>query len=148
MNRLCLSAALLFLLVILVDSTLVYEHHTQDEGLETSQRQGRENRSTKDLIKNIIGGVSKGAKIVKAGSGLANEVAKAIHKRKKADSRPDFCLKPKVVGPGKASLRRYFYNAKTGHCEPFTYGGCGGNRNNFLTLGDCRQICHPKAQSL
>ena len=32
MNRLCLSAALLFLLVILVDSTSVYEHHTQDEG--------------------------------------------------------------------------------------------------------------------
>ena len=32
MNRLCLSAALLFLLVILVDSTPVYEHHTQDQG--------------------------------------------------------------------------------------------------------------------
>ncbi|CAM9518583.1 unnamed protein product [Rangifer tarandus platyrhynchus] len=189
MNRLCLSAALLFLLVILVGSTSVYDHHTQDEGLETSHRQGREKRSTKDLIKNIIGGVSKGAKIVKAGSGLANEVAKAIHKRKKghvmvsrahlknhtveefptlntqlsilntqysmrrikvfsfSDSRPDFCLKPKVVGIGKASKRRYFYNAKTGHCEPFTYGGIRGNKNNFLTLEDCRQTCHPKAQS-
>ena len=29
-------------------------------GLETSLRQGREKRSAKDLIKNIIGGVSKG----------------------------------------------------------------------------------------
>ncbi|XP_020767073.2 trophoblast Kunitz domain protein 1-like [Odocoileus virginianus] len=180
MNRLCLSAALLFLLVILVGSTSVYEHHTQDEGLETSHRQGREKRSIKDLIKTIIGGVSKGAKIVKAGSGLANQVAKAIHKRKKghvmvsrphlknhsveefptlntqlsilneknkADSRPDFCLKPKVVGIGRASKPRYFYNAKTGHCEPFTYGGIRGNENNFLTLEDCRQTCHPKAQS-
>ncbi|XP_043738769.1 trophoblast Kunitz domain protein 1-like [Cervus elaphus] len=186
MRRLCLSAALLVLLVILVDSTPLNIHHTQDEGLETSHRQGREKHSTKDLIKNIIDGVSKGAKIVKAGSGLANEVAKAIHKRKKghvvvsrahlknhtvrgvpntqystlntqhlilneknkADSRPDFCLKPKVVGIGKASMRRYFYNAKTGHCEPFTYGGIRGNKNNFLTLGDCRKTCHPKAQSL
>ena len=32
MSWLCLSAALLFLLVILVDSTPVYEHHTQDQG--------------------------------------------------------------------------------------------------------------------
>ena len=30
MNCLCLSAALLFLLVILVDGTLVYEHHSLD----------------------------------------------------------------------------------------------------------------------
>ena len=36
MSRLCLSAALLFLLVILVDSTPVYEQHTQDEGRFTS----------------------------------------------------------------------------------------------------------------
>ncbi|KAB0350528.1 hypothetical protein FD755_003453, partial [Muntiacus reevesi] len=168
MNRLCLSAALLFLLVILVDSTLVYEHHTQDEGLETSQRQGRENRSTKDLIKNIIGGVSKdpyvsglpefGRHVMVSRAHLKKHTVEEfptlntqhliLNEKNKADSRPDFCLKPKVVGPGKASLRRYFYNAKTGHCEPFTYGGCGGNRNNFLTLGDCRQICHPKAQSL
>ncbi|KAF4023678.1 hypothetical protein G4228_015279 [Cervus hanglu yarkandensis] len=174
MRRLCLSAALLVLLVILVDSTPLNIHHTQDEvhGLR--------------LLKIVEFLSFIGAKIVKAGSGLANEVAKAIHKRKKghvvvsrahlknhtvrgvpntqystlntqhlilneknkADSRPDFCLKPKVVGIGKASMRRYFYNAKTGHCEPFTYGGIRGNKNNFLTLGDCRKTCHPKAQSL
>ena len=33
MNCLCLSAALLFLLVILVDGTPVYEHHSLDQGM-------------------------------------------------------------------------------------------------------------------
>ena len=33
MNCLCFSAALLFLLVILVDGTPVYEHHSLDQGM-------------------------------------------------------------------------------------------------------------------
>ena len=33
MRWLCLSAALLFLLVILVDGTPVYEHHSLDQGM-------------------------------------------------------------------------------------------------------------------
>ncbi|KAB0350956.1 hypothetical protein FD754_015813 [Muntiacus muntjak] len=55
---------------------------------------------------------------------------------------------PKFVGVCKAMMVRYFFNVQTGYCELFLYGGCGGNRNNFLTLEDCRQTCHPKAQSL
>ncbi|XP_052506415.1 trophoblast Kunitz domain protein 1-like [Budorcas taxicolor] len=181
MNRLCLSTALLFLLVILVDSTPLNIHHVQDEGLETSHRRGPEKRSTKNTIKSIIRGVSTGAKIASAGSGLINEVIKAIRKgnkghvivsgakyknhtaeesptlniqqlilseKNKADSRPAFCLEPKVVGHGKASMPRYFYNAKTGHCELFTYSGLGRNENNFLTLEDCIKTCGQGAGSL
>uniref|UniRef100_A0AC11E092 Uncharacterized protein n=1 Tax=Ovis aries TaxID=9940 RepID=A0AC11E092_SHEEP len=177
MNRLCLSAALLFLLVILVDSTPLNTHHVQDEGLETSHRRGPEKHSTKNTIKSII----RGAKIASAGSGLINEVIKAIRKgnkghvtvsgakyknhtaeesptlniqqlilseKNKADSRPAFCLEPKVVGHGKASMPRYFYNAKTGHCGPFTYSGLGRNKNNFLTLEDCIKTCGQGAGSL
>ncbi|OWK03558.1 hypothetical protein Celaphus_00008022, partial [Cervus elaphus hippelaphus] len=95
MNRLCLSAVLLFLLVILVDSTPVYENHTQDQA-----------------------------------------------------SKPEFCLEPELKGPCKDQMTRYFYNVKTGYCEPFVYGGCEGNKNNFQTLSDCIVTCCPVTVSL
>uniref|UniRef100_A0A452GB12 BPTI/Kunitz inhibitor domain-containing protein n=1 Tax=Capra hircus TaxID=9925 RepID=A0A452GB12_CAPHI len=142
MNRLCLSAALLFLLVILMDSTPLNTHHVQDEGLETSHRRGPEKRSTKNTIKSIIRGVSTGVNFLQ----LWGE-ERALRLRT-ADSRPAFCLEPKVVGHGKASMPRYFYNAKTGHCEPFTYSGLGRNKNNFLTLEDCIKTCGQGAGSL
>ncbi|KAI4562737.1 hypothetical protein MJT46_011699 [Ovis ammon polii x Ovis aries] len=78
MSRLCLSAALLFLLVILVDSSPVYEHQTQDQGLETSHGRRLEKRSVIDLISVFIDAVVT------------------------ADSKPAFCLEPKVTGHGKA----------------------------------------------
>ena len=65
-----------------------------------------------------------------------------------ADSRPAFCLEPKVVGHGTTKMPRYFYDAKTGHCEPFTYGSLGGNKNNFLTIEDCMKTCGQGAGSL
>ncbi|MXQ86685.1 hypothetical protein E5288_WYG013067 [Bos mutus] len=96
MSWLCLSAALLFLLVILVDSTLVYTHHTQDQ----------------------------------------------------AASKPALCLEPKVTGGCNAMMTRYFYNAQTGLCEQFVYGGCEGNGNNFKKLEDCMKTCSQEAGSL
>ena len=43
-------------------------------------------------------------------------------------------------------MTRYFYNAKTGYCEPFEYGGCGGNKNNFQMLSDCTVTCVCKTE--
>uniref|UniRef100_A0A8B9XPL3 BPTI/Kunitz inhibitor domain-containing protein n=1 Tax=Bos mutus grunniens TaxID=30521 RepID=A0A8B9XPL3_BOSMU len=173
MNRLCLSAALLFLLVILVDSTLVNIHHIQHEGLETSHRRGPKKHSTKDMIKNIIRGVATGANFLQlrgeeralrlrtgatghvktSGAQLKNHTVEEsptfnTQQLILTDSRPAFCLEPKVVGHGTTKMPRYFYNAKTGHCEPFTYGSLGGNKNNFLTLEDCMETCGQGAGSL
>ncbi|XDB56807.1 hypothetical protein ABFV05_010423 [Capra hircus] len=61
---------------------------------------------------------------------------------------PAFCMEPKFVGVCNGSMTRYFYNAQTGHCEIFVYGGCGGNENNFQTLEECMKTCFPKAGSL
>ncbi|CAM6004272.1 unnamed protein product [Sphagnum balticum] len=36
---------------------------------------------------------------------------------------------------------RYYYNMGTGQCMTFTYSGCGGNGNNFLTSSACQQAC-------
>ncbi|KAK3601369.1 hypothetical protein CHS0354_037683 [Potamilus streckersoni] len=51
------------------------------------------------------------------------------------------CSLPKNPGPCEAYIPRYFYNSKSGRCEQFIYGGCGGNENNFNTLMDCQRTC-------
>ncbi|RCN42857.1 Kunitz/Bovine pancreatic trypsin inhibitor domain protein [Ancylostoma caninum] len=36
---------------------------------------------------------------------------------------------------------RYYYDAPSKLCRPFTFTGCGGNENNFKTKGECTQFC-------
>uniref|UniRef100_A0A452G0E3 BPTI/Kunitz inhibitor domain-containing protein n=1 Tax=Capra hircus TaxID=9925 RepID=A0A452G0E3_CAPHI len=265
MRRLCLSTALLFLLVILVDSTPLNIYHIQDEGLETSHRRGPEKRSVIDVATSIIDGIDTGTKIVKKGAGiltgLAETITKAIkgqvmisriqfdnhtleelptlnieystlseenngvetsHRRgpvkrsvidvvtsiingvatgtkivekgagiltglaeiitkaikgqvmisgiqfdnhtleeyqtlkieystlneENKASKPALCLEPKVTGGCNAMMTRYFYNAQTGLCEQFVYGGCEGNGNNFEKLEECMKTCSQEAGSL
>ena len=35
---------------------------------------------------------------------------------------------------------RFFYNAATGECEEFVFGGCGGNDNKFDTKEKCQEV--------
>jgi hypothetical protein len=58
-----------------------------------------------------------------------------------AGGEPGFCLLPADPGMCLASMPRYFFNTKTGVCQPFTYGGCGGNGNNFETIEACYGAC-------
>ncbi|XP_055949174.1 zonadhesin-like isoform X5 [Argiope bruennichi] len=51
------------------------------------------------------------------------------------------CQQPKVVGPCRALMPRYFYNQETRQCEQFNYGGCRGNKNNFKTKEECETSC-------
>ena len=51
------------------------------------------------------------------------------------------CDMPAAVGPCKAAMPRFFYNAESGECESFIYGGCGGNGNNWETLAECEERC-------
>ncbi len=54
---------------------------------------------------------------------------------------PDACLQPVEVGPCEAAIPRWYFDAETGRCDDFRYGGCGGNDNNFPTLEECRDAC-------
>lgn len=56
----------------------------------------------------------------------------------------DPCRSLSERGPCRSSLTRFFFNARKGRCERFTYGGCGGNSNNFIALKDCMKICSQK----
>uniref|UniRef100_A0A8C0DMP6 BPTI/Kunitz inhibitor domain-containing protein n=1 Tax=Balaenoptera musculus TaxID=9771 RepID=A0A8C0DMP6_BALMU len=60
---------------------------------------------------------------------------------------PALCQLPPVRGPCKASLHRYFYNSTSIECEPFTYGGCQGNANNFETTETCLKVCKLPGES-
>ena len=41
----------------------------------------------------------------------------------------------------RATYVRYFFNPASESCEEFIYGGCEGNKNNFLTMSECNANC-------
>ena len=51
------------------------------------------------------------------------------------------CQMPAATGECRRSLTRYFYNVDTKQCDLFFYGGCYGNKNNFLTQSQCIDEC-------
>lgn len=51
------------------------------------------------------------------------------------------CNLPPVVGHCAAAIPRYFYNSTSKQCEPFIYGGCQGNKNNFASETECLLHC-------
>ncbi|XP_062596568.1 papilin-like [Saccostrea cucullata] len=59
-------------------------------------------------------------------------------------SAADPCQLPPVVGRCRARLQRWYYNAQNKECQLFTYGGCGGNANNFRNRMECFNRCMPK----
>ncbi|CAL8315623.1 unnamed protein product [Merluccius merluccius] len=57
------------------------------------------------------------------------------------DGSDMYCLVPQEVGVCRASFHRWFYNAAALRCDEFIYGGCKGNRNNFLSEKECSAAC-------
>ncbi|KAK1785948.1 hypothetical protein P4O66_017693 [Electrophorus voltai] len=52
------------------------------------------------------------------------------------------CEAAPQTGLCRASVPRYYYDS--GACKRFTYGGCGGNRNNYETEQECMTACTVK----
>jgi len=51
------------------------------------------------------------------------------------------CGLPPVTGQCKAAFPRYYFNGTQSSCVKFTYGGCQGNANNFVTAEACTEAC-------
>ena len=51
------------------------------------------------------------------------------------------CHLDKKVGSCKASITRWYFDVAANQCTTFTYGGCNGNENNFMTQLKCENKC-------
>ncbi|ESP02283.1 hypothetical protein LOTGIDRAFT_199824 [Lottia gigantea] len=51
------------------------------------------------------------------------------------------CKERMEIGPCDGAFNRYYYDILSSQCKLFSYGGCGGNKNNFHTYGECVKQC-------
>ncbi|GMR58285.1 hypothetical protein PMAYCL1PPCAC_28480, partial [Pristionchus mayeri] len=54
------------------------------------------------------------------------------------------CSLPKEVGPCRSLIASFYFDASTGKCAEFNYGGCHGNANRFTSLPECQRECEPE----
>uniref|UniRef100_A0A8C4Q2T8 BPTI/Kunitz inhibitor domain-containing protein n=1 Tax=Eptatretus burgeri TaxID=7764 RepID=A0A8C4Q2T8_EPTBU len=50
---------------------------------------------------------------------------------------------PVEVGSCRALMYRWYFNPETRNCSLFIYGGCHGNKNNFVSRESCHAVCSP-----
>ena len=56
---------------------------------------------------------------------------------------PVECYSPPDSGSCVKDMVRVYYNHEIRQCSTFSYTGCGGNANRFLSVKNCYRICHP-----
>ena len=62
-------------------------------------------------------------------------------RRKPEGSVPTKCFLEIDYGRCFGNFPRYFYNVTSHKCESFSFGGCGGNANNFNNQKTCQDVC-------
>lgn len=58
---------------------------------------------------------------------------------------PESCAAPRLTGPCRAAFPRWYYDPAAGACKQFVYGGCKGNKNNYLQEELCLRQCRGAA---
>lgn len=53
----------------------------------------------------------------------------------------EICKLPLSKGLCRALIPRWWYDAGSGKCIPFNFGGCDGNENNFPSEKACLSTC-------
>ncbi|XP_074091222.1 kunitz-type protease inhibitor 1 isoform X2 [Macrotis lagotis] len=53
----------------------------------------------------------------------------------------EHCLAPKKVGRCRGSFPRWYYDPTEQICKNFVYGGCLGNKNNYIREEECKMAC-------
>ena len=56
-------------------------------------------------------------------------------------SQPEECLLAAEQGPCEADIQAWHFDAESGTCQQFSYGGCEGNTNNFSSEEQCQARC-------
>ena len=57
------------------------------------------------------------------------------------------CSQRPEAGPCRGQITRFFFDPASDSCQEFLYGGCAGNRNNFISLDDCSSVCSDKVRT-
>ncbi|XP_022911513.1 papilin isoform X2 [Onthophagus taurus] len=57
------------------------------------------------------------------------------------DRNIDACDQPLEEGPCRGNFYKWYFNKEESSCQPFRYGGCDGNNNNFDSELACKQKC-------
>lgn len=68
----------------------------------------------------------------------------STHRLVSEEEIPEECFASNDPGESNCAmgeLIKYFYDSYMKKCRPFVYTGCGGNRNNFVTLDECMEEC-------
>ncbi|XP_054649457.1 kunitz-type protease inhibitor 2 [Dunckerocampus dactyliophorus] len=58
--------------------------------------------------------------------------------KERCEAEPD-------VGPCRAAFQHWYYDSEAGECRTFIYGGCRGNKNNYMTQQSCLDACQVTA---
>ena len=67
--------------------------------------------------------------------------------KEEEEEEPD-CSQPPDSGPCRGELERFYWEAGQQECLVFSYSGCAGNNNNFLSLEECQTHCRPARRHL
>ncbi|XP_011370594.1 kunitz-type protease inhibitor 2 isoform X1 [Pteropus medius] len=59
----------------------------------------------------------------------------------------EYCTAKVVTGPCRSSFSRWHFDAEKNSCDNFIYGGCWGNRNNYISKEECMNRCFGKQLS-
>jgi len=59
----------------------------------------------------------------------------------------DSCSLIRDEGICPGNVPRFYFDQELGRCIIFSYGGCGGNTNNFESLDECVAHCGGPADS-
>lgn len=59
----------------------------------------------------------------------------------------DKCEKPQDAGGCQGNYKRWNYDKQSMTCQQFTWGGCQGNENNFLSERECHLRCKDSGRS-
>jgi len=73
--------------------------------------------------------------------GLICEIEKKEKNSTLIPTNDDICSFPADIGPCEAIFPSWFFNAESGKCEEFDYGGCDGNVNKFKSKNRCEEFC-------
>ncbi|XP_006883066.1 PREDICTED: kunitz-type protease inhibitor 1 isoform X1 [Elephantulus edwardii] len=58
-----------------------------------------------------------------------------------AKQTEEYCLASYKVGRCRSAFPRWYYDPKDQICKSFVYGGCLGNKNNYLREEECKLAC-------